>query len=154
MCLDKVCHSVIYCTARPIKSNFTSNFYSRVYGLNNTVKHYVLSYMSRVVVVGLRAHHLIVPKLNSQHMIDLWLDHTVADPGEGPGGPAPLLLDQTEVRKTLFLRPPPLISASEWFPPPPTLPLSEGLDPPLPQFQCFNCKFNFFAKLNANGILV
>ena len=54
--------SVIYCTARPIKSNFTSNFYSRVYGLNNTVKHYVLSYM---VVVGLRSHHLIVPKLNS-----------------------------------------------------------------------------------------
>ena len=70
MCLDKVCHSVIYCTARPIKSNLISNFYSRVYGLNNTVKHYVLSYMSRVVVVGLRAHHLTVPKLNRQHMID------------------------------------------------------------------------------------
>ena len=70
MCLDKVCHSVIYCTARPIKSNFTNNFYSRVYGLNNTGKPYVLSYMSRVVVVGLRAHHLIVPKLHSQHMIN------------------------------------------------------------------------------------
>ena len=155
MCLDKVCHSVIYCTARPIKSNFISNFYSRVYGLNNTVKHYVLSYMSRVVVVGLRAYHLNVPKLNTQHMIDPSHDHTVADPGEGPGGPAPLLLDQTDAQraeKHFFWDRPPLISGSGWSPPPHLL--SEGLDPPLPQFQCFSSKFNFFARLNANGILV
>ena len=67
--------------------------------MNNTVKHYVLSYMSRVVVVGLRAHYLIVPKLNTQHMIDPSHDHTVADLAEGPGGPAPLLLDQTDAQR-------------------------------------------------------
>ena len=83
MCLEKVCHSVIYCAAslrgrrlkgkgkgvlgardarggsraqipfpfpferlprrllrcKADKGNFTSTFYSRVYGLNNTVKH-------------------------------------------------------------------------------------------------------------------
>ena len=33
----------------------------------------------------------------------------VADPGEGPGGPAPLLfLDQNEAEKKFFLSPPPL----------------------------------------------
>ena len=54
---------------------------------------------------------------------------TVADPGEGAGGPALLLLldHQTEARRAekIFLRPPPL--------PPPTL--SEGLDPPLNNLQ-------------------
>ena len=72
MCLDKVCHSdLLHCKAE--KGNFTSNFYSRVYGLNNTVKHYLLRYMLRVVVVGLRPHvtsYLIILKLNTQHMID------------------------------------------------------------------------------------
>ena len=38
----------------------------------------------------------------------------MADLGEGPGGPAPLFLDQTEAR-----RPPP--------------PLSQGMDPALPK---------------------
>ena len=41
---------------------------------------------------------------------------SVADPGEGPGGPgSPLFLDQNGARraeKCLFLRPPPLISES------------------------------------------
>ena len=43
---------------------------------------------------------------------------TVADPGEGPGGPAPLFLDRR--------------AAKHFFEtPPPPFPLSEGLDPPL-----------------------
>ena len=51
----------------------------------------------------------------------------MADPGEGPRGPAPpppLFLDQTEARgaeKHFFGDPPP----------PPSLSFSEGLDPPL-----------------------
>ena len=60
-----------------------------------------------------------------------WVVWAVADPGEGPGGPAPLFLAQTEARgaENIFLRlppPPPIISGSKWPPP-----LSEGLDPPL-----------------------
>ena len=39
MCLDKVCRSVGYCTARPMKVIFTINFYSRVYRFDNTVKY-------------------------------------------------------------------------------------------------------------------
>ena len=46
----------------------------------------------------------------------------MADPGEGPGGPAPFFLDQTEARRAenIFLgdRPPPL---------------SKGLDDPPPR---------------------
>ena len=80
--------------------------------------------MSRVVVVGLRAHYLIVPKLNTQHMIDPSHDHTVADPGEGPGGPAPLLLDQTDAQRAekhfFWDRPPPLYQGLDDLPPPPT----------------------------------
>ena len=38
--------------------------------------------------------------------------------------------------------------------PPPPPPISEGVDPPLRQFRCFSTKFNFFVKLNADGILV
>ena len=30
--------------------------------------------MSREVVVGLRPHYVIVPKLNTQHMTDAWRD--------------------------------------------------------------------------------
>ena len=112
--------------------------------------------MLRVVVVGLRPHltsYLIVPKLNTQHMINPWRDHTVADPGEGPRGPTPFLLDQTEAlraEKQFFWDHPPLSQGLDDDP----HPLSEGLDLPLPQFQCFGNKFNFFAKLNAIGILV
>ena len=56
----------------------------------------------------------------------------VADPGEGPGGPTPLFLDQTEVRRVEKKLSPglPLCSGSG-FPPPPPIPLSEGLDPPV-----------------------
>ena len=32
--------------------------------------------MSRIVVVGLRPHHVIVSKLSAQHMTDLWRDHS------------------------------------------------------------------------------
>ena len=32
--------------------------------------------MSRIVVVGLRLHHVIVPKLNTQHMTYPWRDHS------------------------------------------------------------------------------
>ena len=52
--------NVIYWIARPIKDLLiTRNFYSRVYGLNNTVKHCLFSmragHISRVrVVVALR----------------------------------------------------------------------------------------------------
>ena len=55
------------------ESNFTSNVYSRVYGLNNIVKYYQ---MSRIVVVDLRPRYVIVPKLNTQHMTDPWRDHS------------------------------------------------------------------------------
>ena len=51
----------------------------------------------------------------------------VADPGEGPGGPArPLVLDQSKARRAEK-------NLLENDPPPPPLPcqLSEGLDPPL-----------------------
>lgn len=50
----------------------------------------------------------------------------VADQGEGPGGSAPLILDQTEAQKAVknFVR--------DRLSPPPSPPhLSEGLDPPL-----------------------
>ena len=54
----------------------------------------------------------------------------MVDPGEGPGGPPPLFLDQTEAQraeKKFFWTPSrPLISGPGW---PPSL--SEGLDPPL-----------------------
>ena len=47
----------------------------------------------------------------------------VADPGEGPGGPAPLLfLDQNEAEKKIFFEPPPLISGCGWV----YLPLRPG----------------------------
>ena len=47
----------------------------------------------------------------------------MADPGEGPGGAEPpLFLDQTEARR----------AEKDFFRPPPPLPLSEGLDQPLP----------------------
>ena len=52
--------------------------------------------------------------------------YSVADPGEGPGGPSPpLFLDQTEAQRgeKEFLDPPP--------PPPPSGPFSQGLDPAL-----------------------
>ena len=56
------------------------------------------------------------------------LYRSVADPGEGPGGPAPpLFFDQTLARraqKNFLDRPIPLISGSGW----PGPPLSEGLD--------------------------
>ena len=57
----------------------------------------------------------------------------MADPGEGPGGPAPppLFLDQTEARgaeKIFFGDPPPYLRV--WMTPPPPF-FSEGLDPPL-----------------------
>ena len=55
----------------------------------------------------------------------------MTDLGEGPGGPPPLVLDQTEARraeKIFFLRPsPPVISGSDDR----ALPLPEGLNPPL-----------------------
>ena len=47
----------------------------------------------------------------------------VADPGEGPGGPPPLFLDQTEVRrveKKIETRPPPKLRV--WMTPPPQSP--------------------------------
>ena len=58
---------------------------------------------------------------------------TVADPGEGPGGPGPtLFFDQTEAqraKKKFFWRPPPL---SPPLPPPlPPPHLSQSLDPAL-----------------------
>ena len=54
--------------------------------------------MSRVVVVGLRPHYVIIPKLNTQHMTDPRRDHTVADPEEGPGGPAPVADPDLQIR--------------------------------------------------------
>ena len=57
----------------------------------------------------------------------------MTDLGEGPGGPPPLVLDQTEAHraeKKFFLRlspPPPVISGSDDR----ALPLPEGLNPPL-----------------------
>ena len=37
---------------------------------------------------------------HSNARLSLWgIDVTVADPGEGPGEPAPLFLDQTEARR-------------------------------------------------------
>ena len=38
-------------------------------------------------------------------------DTAVTDPGEGPGGPPPLFLDQTKARRAekIFWRPPPLL---------------------------------------------
>ena len=68
--------------------------------------------MLRAVVVGLRRHYVIVPKLNTQHMTVTWRDHTVADPEKGPGG-----------RPRLIFRP-------NWSP----KGLSQGLDdsPPPP----------------------
>ena len=81
--------------------------------------------MSRAVVVSLRPHYVIVPKLNSQHMTVTWRDHTVADPEKGPGGPPPaLFLDQNEVwraKKQIFLRsaPPPYLRVSMTHPPRP-----------------------------------
>ena len=46
---------------------------------------------------------------------------TVADPGDGPGGPgSPLIFDQKEARR---------VETNGWRPPPP--PLSQHLDPPL-----------------------
>ena len=46
---------------------------------------------------------------------------TVADPGDGPGGPgSPLIFDQKEARR---------VEKNVWRPPPP--PLSQHLDPPL-----------------------
>ena len=53
---------------------------------------------------------------HSNARLSLWgIDVTVADPGEGPGEPAPLFLDQTEARRPekknlLETAPPPLIS--------------------------------------------
>ena len=63
----------------------------------------------------------------------------VADPGEGPGGPAPspshpLFLDQTEaqrVEKFFWRLSPPLSQGLDDPPPPPPPPQSEGLDLPL-----------------------
>ena len=49
---------------------------------------------------------------------------SVADPGEEPGGPPPLFLDQTEAPKNFLETVPLLISGSGW---PPPNPLSEGL---------------------------
>ena len=57
--------------------------------------------MSRVVVVGLRPHYVIIPKLNTQHMTDPRRDHTVADPEEGPGGPAPVVDPDLQIREGL-----------------------------------------------------
>ena len=57
---------------------------------------------------------------------------SVVDPGEGPGGPPPLFLDQTEARrveKKFETWPPPNLRG--WMRPPPPTPLSEGLDAPL-----------------------
>ena len=55
----------------------------------------------------------------------------MTDLGKGPGGPPPLVLDQTEARraeKIFFLRlSPPVISGSDDR----ALPLPEGLNPPL-----------------------
>ena len=118
--------------------------------------------MSRAVVVSLRPHYVIVPKLNSQHMTVTWRDHTVADPEKGPGGGAPaLLLDQNEAwraKKQFFGDHRPYLrvwmTAATPSPPPPAPTLSEGAYPPLPQFRCLTNKFNFFAKLNADGMLL
>ena len=55
------------------ESNFTSNFYSRVYGLRRVIQLNIV--MSRVVFVGLRPHYVIVPILNTQHTTDPWRDH-------------------------------------------------------------------------------
>ena len=55
----------------------------------------------------------------------------MADLGEGPGGPPPLVLDQTETRRAekIFFEtvPPPVISGSDDR----ALPLPEDLNPPL-----------------------
>ena len=152
MWLDKVCHSVIYCTARPIKSNFISNFYSRIYGLNNTVKHYVLSKSGSS---WSQSTLLDCPQTEySTHDRPVTWPHSGRS-GGGAWGARPFIIRpnwRPKGRKALFLRPsPPYIRV--WMISP-HHPLSEGLDPPLPQFQCFSSKFNFFAKLNANGILV
>ena len=57
----------------------------------------------------------------------------MADPGEGPGWPAPpLLLDQTEARwaEKFFFRAPPPPHSKVWMTATPS-PLSQGLDPAL-----------------------
>ena len=50
------------------------------------------------------------------------MDPSAAAPGEGPGRPPPLCLDQTEAQ----------IADKKFFETTPPPPLSEGLDPPLP----------------------
>ena len=52
------------------------------------------------------------------------------DPGEGPGGPPPLFLDQNEAQRAekKFCEAGPTLFLGLDDPPP----LSEGLDPPLP----------------------
>ena len=55
-----------------------------------------------------------------------------ADPGQGPGGPGPLIFGQTEARraeKPFFQTAPLPLSQGLDDPPPPSL--SEGVDPPL-----------------------
>ena len=59
-------------------------------------------------------------KVSANERLAYWKMKSVADPGEGPGGPAPLFLDQT-----LFGDCPPSISKA---PPPLPTPLSQGLD--------------------------
>ena len=57
----------------------------------------------------------------SLYQVDMFVysPQSVEDPGEGPGGPSPLFLDQTEARR----------AKKEFFKTGPLL--SQGLDPPL-----------------------
>ena len=79
--------------------------------------------------------------------LDLSLNSAVADPAEGPGGGGAEPLNQTEARraeKKLFWRPgSPLSKGLDNSP----RPLSQGLDPALPETR----KFRFMAQLRAGN---
>ena len=90
-------------------------------------------YYNELLVHGLRVvqhqrHTRNIGRVSSQA--------SVPDPGEGPGGPCPLLLlDQTEARRTekkIFKTAPPPTHLRIWM----TVPLSEGLDTPLGWLYC------------------
>ena len=76
--------------------------------------------MSRAVVVSFRPHYVIVPKLNTQHMTVVTKQWRIQR--RGPGGrPRHIFRPKwsPKGRKTIFLRPFPVISGSGWLPPPP-----------------------------------
>ena len=76
----------------------------------------------------------------------------VADPGEGPGGPPPLFLDQTEVRrveKKIETRPPPNLRV--WMTPPPHPPIRRSGSAAGPdEIICFSLSLRYLLNKTAH----